>query len=343
MSNKYQGSQASKDTREVKDLVPAKPVPPTFASRADYEGFQVPILNAFHAGLLPDTIKTEQAAIVVALKGRELGLEPMYALSTIYLVHGKPALEGEAMLGLVLRKYPQTPIRWVERTHQKAVLEMGRPGSTQLSQFTFTVEDALRAGMITKINPDGSVVAARGKEVWAQYTRKMLSWRAVSEAITLLFPECIQGCLLPEELKTPVDPGPQQVIPVTTIDAEFGGAPEKGTEIHETKAPTAETLDAELVEPPEPAFEPLPFEKKQAPPIAEIYESAPKDPVGMTRAMPPKTEYVFQVGMYTGKKVSDLPRVTLEQYVKQLGERQVKKGHDAKIQEMIDAIKKHLG
>lgn len=175
-----------------------EPVPPTFNDRSEWEGFQGAVIRAFDQGLLPDTIQNPKQAIVLASKGRELGLEPLYALSVLYLVHGKPALEGEAMLGLTLRRYPEAKIQWVEQSHAKAVLKMGRPGG-EMSTFEFTVEDAKRAGILSKINDDGTVVPNGKKQVWAQYTKDMLMWRAVARAVRFLFPECIQGCLTPDE------------------------------------------------------------------------------------------------------------------------------------------------
>lgn len=220
MSERFQGSQLSNDVREVKDLTTPRPrpVPPTFSSLEEWEGFQSAVCRAFDQGLLPESIKTRESAIVIASKGREMGFEPLYALSVIYLVKGKPAIEGEAMLGLVLKRYPETHVAWIENTHEKATLELGRQGSTKFSRFTFTVQDALRAGLITKINADGTVVASPGKTVWSQYTRKMLCWRAVSEGVTLLFPECIQGVLTPEELQPIALPVTERVVSARDID-----------------------------------------------------------------------------------------------------------------------------
>jgi hypothetical protein len=330
--NKYTGSQLSKDTRPVTDLVPKPPVPPTFKDRAEYEGFQVPVVNAYRAGLLPESIKSEQAAIVIALKGRELGLEPMYALSTIYLVHGKPGLEGEAMLALARRKYPNLHVRWVELTHEKATLEIGL-SKDAASTFTWTVQDALRAGLITKINSDGTVVGARGKEVWAQYTRKMLAWRVISEAITLVAPEAIQGCLTREELTSAVPA--VETVDVKKLNAEFLAATpvaettqscETEPSKSETKPVTGaggtscETLDAEFTDTAStskaPEFEPMPFETK-----------APANP-----------DYRMPVGQYFGKRISQISRTELVAYVKQLEAQRA----TSEIKEMIDAIKGFL-
>lgn len=178
------------------DLKVVDSIPPTFQSRSEWEGFQQTVIRAFDQGLLPDSVKSAKQAIVLAAKGRELNLEPLYALSVLYLVHGKPALEGEAMLGLALRKYPDARVQWIETTHAKAVLKIGRP-TGELSTFEFTVQDALRAGIIDSINEDGTVRAKNA--VWQKYTRDMLMWRAVARAVRFMFPECIQGCLLPDE------------------------------------------------------------------------------------------------------------------------------------------------
>lgn len=327
MSERYTGSQVSKDVRPAQDLTPVSPVPPGFA-RDEWEGFKLSVKRAFDSKLLPDSYKTVEAAIVGALKGRELGLDPLYALSVIYLIGNKPGLEGEAMLGLVLRRYPNAHVKWVKATHAEAVLELARPGG-QPSTFTFTIQDALRAGLVTKINPDGTVQAAHGKSSWAQYTRKMLCWRAISEGVTLLFPECVQGCLTPDEL-TPPKPTPRGAT-AAEIEAAIAPALEPVKDIvNETPAPqTAETLDAEFTETPAPQAQ-----KKVDPPQKPV-ETAPT-------TTGKNSEYVFPVGQFFGKTIGSLPEAQLRAYYQNLKMRS-QRDSDPQILEMMQKVKEFLG
>lgn len=353
MEQKYNGSQASKDPREVRDLVPAKPIPPGFSGRSEFEGFQMAVTNAFKQRLLPESIETPEQAIVIALKGRELGLDPLYALSVIYLVHGKPSLEGEAMLGLVFKRYPDAKLEWVEQTHQKAVLKMARPGGN-FSTFEFTVEDAKRAKILEKINPDGTVSAMpnrSGKKnyVWEQYTKDMLMWRAVARAVRFLFPECIQGCLTPDEL---APPEPVGIVSPREIDSQFVDAlppaeakrsltaeqivglrpepleavdPSSHTEAHLKRRPLLEVDPVEdpklhkassEVTPSLPEVELLPFEKPAR-----------------------DGSYLIRFGSHMGKCLNEIPVSELKLYLLQLQKQDERvKGGDAQIKELISKI-----
>lgn len=51
------------------------------------------------SGLLPSSIKKPEQAVVIALKGKELGLETMASFELIDVIMGKPALKPE-LLGL---------------------------------------------------------------------------------------------------------------------------------------------------------------------------------------------------------------------------------------------------
>ncbi|MBV9282954.1 MAG: hypothetical protein JOZ41_23015, partial [Chloroflexi bacterium] len=42
------------------------------------------------SGFLPHGVNTPEKAISIVMKGRELGIPPMYALSNIAVINGKP-------------------------------------------------------------------------------------------------------------------------------------------------------------------------------------------------------------------------------------------------------------
>lgn len=349
MEQKYNGSQASKDIREVKDLTPAKPIPPGFAGRHEFEGFQLAVKNAFVQRLLPDSIQSIEQAIVIACKGRELGLEPLYALSVIYLVHGKPSLEGEAMLGLAFKRYPDLKIEWAEQSHSKAILKMARPGGN-FSTFEFTVEDAKRARIIEKVNPDGTVVAKN--KVWEQYTKDMLMWRAVARAVRFLFPECIQGCLTPDEL-APAQP--VEFVSPKDLDSQFvdslpPGEPKKSLTYEEIVALRPEPIEAPTEAAPSvPQHLAIDLEVRRAEPVAPKVEPAsPEDTPSLPEAelMPfekPKQvkdgSYMVRFGSHMGKTLQEIPIHDLKLYLLQLQKQDERvKGADAQIKELISKI-----
>lgn len=132
-------------------------------------------------------------AVTIAFKGRELGIPPLYALSSIAVINGKPALSAELMLSLVLRKFPQANPEF-SLASDSCSLTMTRPGGKPQT-FKFTMEDAKRAGLVRPNSP------------WEKYPRAMLKARVTSEACRSLFPDALLGAVYtPEELgHNPID------------------------------------------------------------------------------------------------------------------------------------------
>lgn len=150
------------------------------------------------SGLLPDSITkgvTSEVAIAKALtivyKGKELGLPPLYSLSSINIIKGKPCLSAELMLALIYKKYPDAKIEFItpiESADKECEVLFSRPnGSPQ--KFRFTIKDAERAGLLS--NPNSS---------WVKYPQAMLRARAISMGARAVFPDAIMGCYTPEEI-----------------------------------------------------------------------------------------------------------------------------------------------
>lgn len=315
MSERHAGSQLSKDVRPATNVAPVRPLPPGFSDRAEWEGFQFNIKRAFENKLLPASCDTAEKAIVIALKGRELGLDPLYALSVLYIVNGIPQLEGEAMLGLVFRKYPKVKIKWVEQTHAKAVFEIARENG-EPSQFTFTIEDALRAGLVQKINPDGTVVSHPRKQVWSQYTRNMLMWRAVAMAVRYMFPECIQGILTPDEAQS-VDAVVPETVTASDVDSAFASTPNQ-----ETLPPAEVPAQPVVTEVAAVEAELLPFERPS--------EKA-------------DGSYMIRFGSLMGKRLSEVGQQELKVYLDQITSKQRQAGGgDVQLRELIEKITAYL-
>jgi len=140
-------------------------------------------------GFLPEAIKTPQQAIAIMLKGRELGLPAMYALSNIVVIKGKPSANAELMLSLIYRDHGDDAAMWDENaTNEKvATLLYKRRGWPEYRRYAFTIEDAARAGLT-------------GNATWKQYPGAMLRARCISAVARMAFPDSIGGMYTPEEL-----------------------------------------------------------------------------------------------------------------------------------------------
>lgn len=159
---------------------PDLPTPDDWKLMVDMASALVP------TGFLPESIKNPQQAVAIMLKGRELGVPPMYALSNIVIVKGKPTVSAEMMLALIYRDHGKQAIRVKESTNQLCTVEYRLPGWS-VTSYTFTIEDASNAGLDR--NP-----------TWKQYPAAMLRARCISAVARMAFPESIAGMYSPGEL-----------------------------------------------------------------------------------------------------------------------------------------------
>jgi len=172
-----------------------------FPTQAEWAMLKEQATMAVKSGLLPRAVDTPEKAIIIALKGRELGIPPMQAFSHIHIVDGKPTMSAEMMLALIYKNAAGAVVNYVESTDKKCAIEARRHGHNA-AIFTYTIEEAKLAGLLNKKN-------------WQSYPAAMLRARAVAIVARAVFPDAIQGCShTPEELGAEVnDEGEVIVVP----------------------------------------------------------------------------------------------------------------------------------
>lgn len=144
-------------------------------------------------GFLPKAINTPQKAMAIMLKGRELQVPPMQAFSQIHVINGNPGAGAELMMALIYRECATAQIEYIKMNNEEVSLRARRDKSQKWQDFSFTMEDAEKAGLL-------------GKDSWRKYPRAMLRSRTVSEMARSVFPDCIMGCsYTPEELGAEVN------------------------------------------------------------------------------------------------------------------------------------------
>ena len=173
------------------------------------------------SGLLPDAIRKPEAAVLVILKGQELDLPPVYALSHLVVVKGKPTMSAELMRALVQRAGHK--IRIVETTRQRAVVEGVRRDDPQHPvRVSFDDEDVRIAGL-------------QNQTGHKSYPAALKLARATSMLCRALFADAIGG----------VGHTPEELGAAVGEDGEVLSVPDRG------KAPEREeepVEDAEVVE-----------------------------------------------------------------------------------------------
>lgn len=138
--------------------------------------------------------RNKAQAIMVMLRGNNLGITFDAALDHVYVVHGKTGISGQLMLRLIYERVQGATVEFdtAVDVSKVCVVTMARPGHSP-QKFSFSIEEADAAG-ITR-NRDGSP-----NTVWKAYRQDMLRWRAVARGARVVFPDAIQGCWLQSEL-----------------------------------------------------------------------------------------------------------------------------------------------
>lgn len=172
------------ETLPVTNNIPLSP------DMAQWELIQRQCKAFIDSGFLPRHITSIAQAITIAWKGRELGIPPLQAFSSISVINGKPCLSSELMLALIYQRVKGAKITFVtppEKVNEYCDLTMQRPGG-DLMTFRFTIEDAKRAGIM---KPGGA---------WDKYPAALLRARCISAGARAVFPDAIMGCYTPEEM-----------------------------------------------------------------------------------------------------------------------------------------------
>mgnify|MGYP003655375376 CR=1 FL=1 len=146
------------------------------------------------SSIVPSSYKGKSEDILVAIiMGSELGFSPIASLQNIATINGKPSIYGDAMLALV-KNSPlcedviESTFKGEKQEDSGAVCVVKRKGMEPVT-VTFTVGDAIRAGLWKKAGP------------WTMYPKRMLQMRARSFALRDAFPDVLRGLVATEEVE----------------------------------------------------------------------------------------------------------------------------------------------
>jgi len=137
-------------------------------------------------GFIPAHFQNAAQVAAVILAGRELGVGPMAALRSFYLVNGKLGMDASFVSGRMLAH--GIALEWLRDDDECASVRLTRAGMPPYVS-TFSRADAERAGLW-------------GSATWRKYPRAMLRARAITAGARAYAADCFAGSVYtPDELR----------------------------------------------------------------------------------------------------------------------------------------------
>lgn len=166
--------------------------------------------RAVSSKLVPKGIDTPEKALIVMLKGRELGLKPMQALNHIYVVNGSAAVDTKVLASLFTKRgnkfFP------IESTAEKCTVKFtNRDGDV----FTFTMTMAECKQAKWNQTWDYESKSYKDKPTWLAMPATMLWYRTLSTGIRRVDPGALLDNLTEDEIldtRAPVEAAEMQTI-----------------------------------------------------------------------------------------------------------------------------------
>lgn len=161
------------------------------------------------SSLIPAPLRGKPGdVLIILMTGNELGLAPMQALRSIYVVDGKPTLSADLAAALVLKSPVCEQFRMTEQTDDHVTYVAQRHGQEPVT-VRYTIADATAARLTNKQN-------------WQQHRKAMLRARCAMAAARAVFPDLFMGLYDPDELDQPIrEPVKGKVVetpPPATLD-----------------------------------------------------------------------------------------------------------------------------
>jgi len=207
----------------TKELVRIAPNAPT--NVADLQRLGA-LLSA--SGYFKDARDMAQAAVKIQA-GAELGIPPVAAMSSIYIVEGKPTLSA-VLMGALVKRSGRYNYRVTAHDNDHCTIVFTED-KEQIGVSTFTYEDAQAAGVTRN-------------QTWTKYRRNMLFARAMSNGCRWYCPDVFGG-----PIYTPEELGEQRVNAdgeVQVIEAQKPAAPAVAPVIEQPQQITETELRAAI-------------------------------------------------------------------------------------------------
>lgn len=142
------------------------------------------------SGMAPRGMDKPEQIMVAIMAGAELGLAPFQSLQSFAVVNGRPTLWGDGLMAVVRGR--GVKVRETMEGEGDTLLarcHVTRPDSGEEIERTFTVADAIKAGLWGKQGP------------WQQHPKRMLQMRARAFALRDGCADMLRGIQVREEVE----------------------------------------------------------------------------------------------------------------------------------------------
>jgi hypothetical protein len=172
-----------------KDMVPVSQVFSSFPTQEEWNTINVIATTLKNGGVLPKGIDTVQKMVVVLQAGREIGLQPIEALNSLYFVNGKIAMYGEAVPMQIRRAGHR--ISWGLCNAEQAEVTITRGDTGESMTQKFTMAEARARGYTS--NP-----------IYQKFPENMLKWRALGMIAKFIVPDALRGIGIKEDMEAEI-------------------------------------------------------------------------------------------------------------------------------------------
>lgn len=161
-------------------------------------------------GMVPDRFDTPEKLFGALMYVRDLGL-PDTAIRQVANIKGTPSIYGDLPLAVAWRSGKLESVReeWFDKDYNKicfenknltaktfgAVCFIKRKGATEARSYSFTLDNATKAGLYPAKKADGS---PNPNSPWEKYTEIMLRYKARSIALKSELPDALNGISIAE-------------------------------------------------------------------------------------------------------------------------------------------------
>ena len=112
------------------------------------------------------------------LIGERLGVDPIAALSGVWIIEGRPCISARLCRALIVRAGHKWKVKEWDAT--KIVVEVQRKGDDDWQSFDYTMKEAAHAGVA-------------GKQTWRQHPKPMLMAAVTRRIVDAVFPDLFLG------------------------------------------------------------------------------------------------------------------------------------------------------